>query len=124
LALTAPFLSPLPVVDVPEPLLVGAAGEALLPPPQPLIQTVMPTKIALMDAALNSRLVNRCSMLLPAMLHLLKAVSWPVRAAHARRPSRDMEPVLDPALTPVEDAPGWSPQASACVSRSERHQPT
>jgi PKD repeat protein len=29
---------------------------------------------------------------------------------------------LDPALTSVEDPPGWSPLASACVSRSEPHQ--
>ena len=31
--------------------------------------------------------------------------------------------VQPPALTWVGHAPGWSPQASACVSRSERHQP-
>jgi len=35
----------------------------------------------------------------------------------------DLRVLLDPALASVGDAPGWSPQASACVSRNERHQP-
>jgi len=35
---------------------------------------------------------------------------------------RQLNSAARPALTCVGDAPGWSPQASACVSRSERHQ--
>jgi hypothetical protein len=57
-----PVLSPLLTgAAVGTGLLVGAVGEALLPPlplPQPLIHTDIPTKSALTDAALNSRRVN------------------------------------------------------------------
>ena len=52
-------------------VLVGDAGKAPLPPPQPLIHTVIPTKSALTDAALNSRRVTGCPILLTAKAALL-----------------------------------------------------
>jgi hypothetical protein len=61
LALMFPVLSLLPAAGAGAlEVLVGAAGEALLPPlpPHPVIQTVIPTKSALTDAALNSRRVS------------------------------------------------------------------
>jgi hypothetical protein len=61
LAAIAPLLSPVPAgagVDAGVGAAVGEAGELLPPPEQPLIQTVIPTKSALTDAALNSRRVR------------------------------------------------------------------
>jgi hypothetical protein len=68
LATIVPLLSPaLPGAGADVGVAVGAAGELPPPPEQPLTQTVIPTKSALTEAALNSRRVKDLAVSAPAI---------------------------------------------------------